>query len=38
MNIKQETKKLEQELKRTQSNDQKWKLFIEYLAKLEKTQ
>ena len=28
-----ETKKLIQELKRTQSNDQKWQLLIKYLEK-----
>ena len=38
MNIKQLTKQLIINLKKTQSNDQKWKLMIDYLVQLEKTQ
>ena len=37
MNIKQDTKQVIQELKRTQSNDEKWKLFIKWLEDFSKT-
>ena len=37
MNIKQDTNKVIQELKRTQSNDEKWKLLIKWLENFSKT-
>ena len=37
MNIKDDTKKVIQELKRTQSNDEKWKLLIKWLENFSKT-